>query len=196
MTKYQQAKRIVREYFDAIENASYENVAEVLKAHTTEGYLWRGVYPFREQQGAQAAADIFWAPLMKSMTRMQRRQDIFIAGNNEINPDEIWVMSMGHFMGLFDAEYLGMRPTGKIMNIRYAEFNCVENGKISKTGLFLDLLGVMDQAGCYPLPPSTGKHFVYPGPRHHNGLLFEDAAPEEGVATLDLVNQMVADLSA
>lgn len=133
---------------------------------------------------------------MKSMTRMQRRQDIFIAGNNEINPDEIWVMSMGHFMGLFDAEYLGMRPTGKIMNIRYAEFNCVENGKISKTGLFLDLLGVMDQAGCYPLPPSTGKHFVYPGPRHHNGLLFEDAAPEEGVATLDLVNQMVADLSA
>nr|MVE67462.1 nuclear transport factor 2 family protein [Vibrio cholerae] len=44
MTKYQQAKRIVREYFDAIENASYENVAEVLKAHTTEGYLWRGVY--------------------------------------------------------------------------------------------------------------------------------------------------------
>lgn len=29
MTKYQQAKRIVREYFDAIENASYENVAEV-----------------------------------------------------------------------------------------------------------------------------------------------------------------------
>lgn len=82
------------------------------------------------------------------------------------------------------------------MNIRYAEFNCVENGKISKTGLFLDLLGVMDQAGCYPLPPSTGKHFVYPGPRHHNGLLFEDAAPEEGVATLDLVNQMVADLSA
>ncbi len=32
MTKYQQAKRIVREYFDAIENASYENVAEVLKS--------------------------------------------------------------------------------------------------------------------------------------------------------------------
>ncbi len=59
MTKYQQAKRIVREYFDAIENASHENVDEVLKAHTTEGYLWRGVYPFREQQGAQAAADIF-----------------------------------------------------------------------------------------------------------------------------------------
>ncbi len=196
MAKYQEAKRVVREYFEAIEQATYENVAEVLKAHTSDDYLWRGVYPFREQQGAQAVAEAFWVPLMKSITRMQRRQDIFIGGNNEVNPDEIWVMSMGHFMGLFDTDYLGMRPTGKIMNIRYAEFNCVEKGKITKTGLFLDLLGVMDQAGCYPLPPATGKHFVYPGPRHHDGLLFEDADPQEGVATLALVNKMVDDLSA
>ncbi|MDN3682902.1 ester cyclase [Vibrio tapetis subsp. quintayensis] len=196
MSKYQEAKNVVRQYFDAMEKATHENVAEVLKAHTSEDYLWRGVYPFREQEGAQAAADVFWSPLMKSMTRMQRRQDIFIGGENEVAEGEIWVMSMGHFMGLLDAEFLGMRPTGKIMNVRYAEFNCVVDGKITKTGLFLDLLGMMDQAGCYPLPPSTGKHFVYPGPRNHDGLLFEDAAPEEGVATLALVNKMVDDLSA
>ncbi|MEZ9265775.1 nuclear transport factor 2 family protein, partial [Vibrio splendidus] len=36
MSKYQEAKRIVRDYFDAIENATHENVAEVLKAHTSE----------------------------------------------------------------------------------------------------------------------------------------------------------------
>lgn len=53
-------------------------------------------------------------------------------------------MSMGYFMGLFDVEYLGMCLIGKIMNICYVEFNCVENGKISKMGLFFDLLGVMD----------------------------------------------------
>lgn len=196
MSKYQEAKRVVRDYFTAMENATYQNVAEVLKAHTSEDYLWRGVYPFREQKGAQAVADVFWSPLMKSMTRMQRRQDIFIGGENEITTGEIWVMSMGHFMGLFDTEFLGMRPTGKMMSIRYAEFNCVEQGKITKTGLFLDLLGAMDQAGCYPLPPSTGKYFVYPGPRNHDGLLFDDAEPEEGVATLALVNKMVDDLSA
>ncbi|WP_166372650.1 ester cyclase [Psychromonas sp. SA13A] len=196
MSKFQEAKRIVRHYFDAIENANHANVGEVLKNHTSEDYLWRGVYPFREQEGAQATADVFWSPLMKSMTRMQRRQDIFIAGENEVTEGETWVMSMGHFMGLFDGEFLGVRPTGKIMNIRYAEFNCVEDGKITKTGLFLDLLGMMDQAGSYPLPPSTGKHFIYPGPRNHDGLLFADAEPEEGVATLALVNKMVDDLSA
>ena len=39
----------------------------------------------------------------------------------------------------------------------------MENGKISKTALFIDLLGIMQQAGCYPLPPPTGHYFVYPG---------------------------------
>ncbi|MDB1125045.1 nuclear transport factor 2 family protein [Vibrio algarum] len=195
MSKYREIKRIVLGYFDAMENATPESVASVLKEYVSEDYLWRGVYPFREQQGADAVAEVFWTPMMKSITRLQRRQDIFIGGTNEISGEQ-WVMSMGHFMGLFDAGWLGIRATGKMMSIRYAEFTCVENGKITKSGLFMDLLGVMEQAGCYPLPPSTGRHFVYPGPRDHNGLLFEDAPEEEGVATLDLVNKMVDDLSA
>ncbi|MDG2932794.1 nuclear transport factor 2 family protein, partial [Vibrio parahaemolyticus] len=39
MSKYQEAKRVVREYFSAMENATHENVAEVLKAHTSKDYL-------------------------------------------------------------------------------------------------------------------------------------------------------------
>lgn len=194
MSNYKASKKIVRNYFDALENATASTIAEVLKAHTSDNYLWRGVYPFREQNGSDAAADIFWKPLMTALTRMQRRQDIFIAGTNEISGDE-WVMSMGHFMGLFDKEWLGIRPTGKMISLRYAEFSCVENGKISQTGIFIDIIGFMLQAGVNPLPPSTGQYFVYPGPRDHNGLLFEDAPEAEGVKTLALVNKMVNDLS-
>ena len=195
MGKYQAAKAIVREYFDAMEKATPETVADVLKTFTSEDYLWRGVYPFREQHGAEAVAERFWAPLMNSLRRMQRRQDIFIGGTNEISGEQ-WVMSMGHFMGLFDADWLGIRHTRKMANLRYAEFSCVENGKITQTGLFIDIIGLMVQAGSYPLPPSTGVYFNYPGPRHHNGLLFDDAPEEEGVVTLALVNEMVNDLTA
>ncbi len=195
MSKYQAAKAIVRSYFDALENASPETVGDVLEAFTSEDYLWRGVYPFREQHGAATVAKIFWAPLMNSLTRMQRRQDIFIAGSNEFNSEQ-WVMSMGNFMGLFDADWLGIRHTRKIANLRYAEFNCVENDKITQTGLFIDIIGLMVQAGSYPLPPSTGVYFNYPGPRTHDGLLFEDAEEEESAATLALVNEMVDDLIA
>lgn len=195
MSKYQAAKAIVRSYFDAMENASPETVADVLQQFTSENYLWRGAYPFREQRGANTVAEIFWTPLLQSLTHMQRRQDIFIAGTNEISGEQ-WVMSMGNFMGLFDADWLGIPHTRKIANLRYAEFNCVENGKISQTGLFIDIIGLMVQAGVYPLPPSTGVSFNYPGPRSHDGLLFADAPEEEGVATLALVNRMVDDLTA
>ncbi len=45
MSKYQEAKRRSRDYFDAMENATHENVADVLKAHTSEDYLWRAGRP-------------------------------------------------------------------------------------------------------------------------------------------------------
>lgn len=195
MSNYQASKTIVRAYFAAMENATPETVADVLATYARDDYRWRGVYPFRELNGADAVAETFWAPLMTAFTRMQRRQDIFIAGTNE-NDGRQWVMSMGHFMGLFDADWLGIRHTRQIANLRYAEFNCVEEGKITETGLFIDLIGLMMQAGASPLPPSTGVYFNYPGPRTHDGLLFADAAEEEGVATLALVTEMVDDLTA
>ena len=71
---------------------------------------------------------------------------------------------MGHLMGLFDQDFLGIRHTRKMASLRYAEFSCVENGKICKSGMFVDLIGLMIQAGENPLPPSTGNYFIYPGP--------------------------------
>ena len=195
MSQYQAAKTLVRDYFEAMENASPDTVADVLHQFVSEDYLWRGVHPFREQRGATAVAQTFWQPLLRTLAHMQRRQDIFIAGTNEISGEQ-WVMSMGNFMGLFDADWLGIPHTRKIANLRYAEFSCVENGKITQTGLFIDLIGLMIQAGVYPLPPSTGVYFNYPGPHTHDGLLFDDAPEEEGIATLALVNEMVNDLTA
>lgn len=194
MGKFTEAKKLVLNYFSAMENSTPENLANVIKSFTSDDYLWRGVYPFREQKGSEKAAEVFWVPLTKALGRMQRRQDIFIAGMNEIGGEQ-WVMSMGNFMGLFDSDWLGIRHTRKMISLRYAEFNCVKDGKITQTGLFVDIIGFMQQAGVNPLPPQTGSYFVYPGPRNHNGLLFEDAKEEEGVATLALVNEMCDNLT-
>ncbi len=194
MSRFQNSKKLVLRYFNEMECSAPEDVGHVMKRFTGQEYRWRGVYPFRELRGVDSAVETFWQPLMRAVKHMQRRQDIFIAGTNEIGGGE-WVMSMGHFMGLFDAEWLGIRPTGKMINLRYAEFNRIENGRIAETGLFVDLIGFMQQAGVNPLPPSTGTYFVYPGPRFHDGLLFEDAPPAESEKTLSVVNQMVDDLS-
>ncbi len=193
---YRCEKELVLNYFEDLEKASTkEEIEAVYKKYVnSDEYKWKSVYPFRDEESLQYALSEFHIPFRQAIKHVQRRQDIFIAGDNEIESGK-WVMSMGHFMGLFDEQWLGLNPTGKMVSIRYAEFTHVKDGKIIETGLFMDLIGFMQQTGNYPMPPSTGQYFIYPGPRDHNGLLFEDADPKEGVKTLSLVNKMVQDLS-
>ncbi|SPH18216.1 hypothetical protein DEA8626_01748 [Defluviimonas aquaemixtae] len=194
---FQAEKAVVRAHYDALARAAPETVAEVLAERTTPDWHWRGVHPFHEQQGAGAVAGAFWVPYLTAMTRVQRRQDIFLAGLNEIDGfQSAWVISMGHLMGLFDAPFLDIPPTRKIAMLRYAEFNKVEGGRITETALFCDLLQLMHQAGLRPLPPQTGAHLVQPGPAMHDGLLHADADPAEGEATLALINRMIGDINA
>ncbi|TLU66908.1 nuclear transport factor 2 family protein [Thalassotalea litorea] len=194
MTNYQTEKAYVLQYFDAMENASIENLAEVQQAFIGDDYEFFGVYPFNKIENLCDVTANVWHPIYQSFKQLQRRQDVFMAGTSEIN-GETWVMSMGHFMGLFDADWTGIRANRKVVMLRYAEFNCVENGKITKTGLWLDIIGLMHQVGINPLPPQTGASFVYPGPRHHNGLLFEQHDPVEADKTMRVLNTMIDDLS-
>lgn len=194
MSNFQASKALILAYFDALENAQPEEIETVLQRYYAADHRWYGSYPFRDLSGVQQVTSEFWAPLLTAFSSLQRRQDIFIAGTNDVAGDE-WVMSMGHFMGLFDGQWLGLQGHRKLVMLRYAEFNCVVDGKITQTGVFLDLLGLMHQVGINPLPQSTGATFVFPGPRTHDGLVLEPQPPEEARATLDLVNLMVDDLN-
>jgi hypothetical protein len=102
---------------------------------------------------------------------------------------------MGHLLGVFHGDWLGIRATHKAALLRYAEFNCVAGDRIVKTALFCDIISVMQQAGIHPLPPQTGAPFVHPGPRTHDGILLHPQPEAEGAKTLALVNRMVDDLT-
>ena len=193
MSHHQPNKALVLDYFSAMDRASVETVESVLLRYHSTDYTFRGVHPFNEQSSTSSVAEFVWKPLIRSLSNLQRRQDVFMAGESEIADDQ-WVMSMGHFMGLFDHDWLGIRATRKVAMLRYAEFSRVEDGKITQTGLWLDILGFMRQAGVNPLPMETGHYFVYPGPINHDGLLYDSHAEEEGRHTLELLNRMIADL--
>lgn len=194
MADYQESKHFIREYFAAMEEAGADSLEKVLAQYTAPDYKFYGVHPFNERSGSEEVAEVLWKPLYKAFTSLQRRQDIFYAGTSEIDGTE-WVVSMGNFMGLLDHSWLGIPPTRKMAFLRYAEFNCVENGRITRTGFFCDIINLMHQVGISPLPLQTGASFVYPGPRTHDGLLYDPQPPEEGKETLALVNRMVDDLT-
>lgn len=192
----QTAKKFVRDFHEKFDGADDSQLVEVLAAHTSPNYSWRGVHPFNELAGADAAVANFWSGLRTSLKSMQRREDVFMAGENSLDPERsVWVASMGYHMGLFDRDWLGIPATRKLAFLRYAEFHRVEQGRIEESALFCDLIGLMQQAGCYPLPPPTGANFIYPGPRTHDGVLLQAQPQEESDKTLALVNQMIEDLN-
>lgn len=192
--RYQAAKKLVREYLKEIELCKPEESANVLKKYLSADCKWEGVYPFMEQVGPEAVAQVFWQPLKESLNHMQIRKDVFFSGISRMD-GKTWVMNMGQFMGLFDKEYMNVPRTCKMQHLRYGEWICVEGDKITEISMHVDLIGFMQEAGIDPLPVSTGKFFVYPGPREHNGLLFEDAPYEKAKDTERIIDIMMGELN-
>ena len=189
----QRAKSVALEYFAAIESAPPQDIARALSRITSDQYSFRGVHPFNELAGAAAVADAVWRPLAESFSGLQRRQDIFMAGPNLIAGD-MWITSMGKFLGLFDEPWLGIRPTGRIALIPYCEFLRVEDGRVTESALWLDIISVLKQSGYNPFGQQTGAEIINPGPRTADGVLLETSDEIESQKTLDLIMQMCNDL--
>ena len=190
---FQDQKAVVRALYADMKGATPETIEAVLAAHTTPDWHWRGMHPFYEQRGSANVARLFWGPLLASLTRLQRREDIFFAGENTVG-EGTWVVSMGHLMGLFDAPWLGIVATGKMAFLRYCEFNRVLDGRIVETMLHVDIPHLMIQAGQNPFGLATAAHMVQPGPQTHDGMLLDSQAADAGVATLEAINAMIGDL--
>jgi len=197
MSNYQAAKSLVRSYTNAFDKAANDELIEVAAQFLSPAFHWRGMHPFYEIEGPKRVVETFWHPLRTSFKHIQRREDVFFAGANDADEERSqWTCSMGHFMGLFDQDWLGIPKTNRLAHLRFAEFMRVEGDRIVESALFFDLIGLMQQAGVYPLPPMTGTYFMYPGPRTHDGLLHSASAPVETSTTINLLNRMIADLTS
>ncbi len=192
---YESEKKVVLGFYDALSRSKDPAIAETLSNYCEKGLLWRGFHPFNELTGIDDVVQKFWLPLWSSLTGLQRRMDVFMAGANEIDGhSSVWVVSMGHLMGLFDNNWLGIPPTHKMVFLRYCEFNKVENGKITETAMYFDIPHLMMQAGLQPFPPQTAAQLVQPGPMTHDGLMFGPQPAVEGKKTLAAINAMISDL--
>ncbi len=197
MTDLQDAKSVVRTFYDSLDGAAPENCVRVMTDHCAQDLIWKGFHPFGEIRGPGPVAERFWAPLKAALTSMQRRLDLFFAGYNRIDDGRtVWVGTMGHLMGLLDSAWLGIRATEKIAMLRYAAFHRVEGDRIAETAMFFDIPHLMIQAGMDPFPPQTGAHLIQPGPMTHDGLLFDPQPMEEGEATQAAIDAMIQDIAS
>ena len=192
---FQNEKKIVLDFYNSVQKCRTDEIPEILSVYYSENIIWRGFHPFNEIQDIVHLYKDFWQPLKKSFTNLQRRMDIFFAGSNSLSSNrDVWVVSMGHLMGLFDTPWIGIKHTNKIAMLRYCEFNKIVKGKITEVAMFFDIPHLMIQAGLKPFPLETGISLVQPGPISHNGLLFEEQNLIDTKNTSELIEQMINDV--
>ncbi len=197
MADFQQNKKLVLDYYAELDAASPNDLAATIEAYAGKNYFWRGLHPFNEISDPQEVAERFWKPFRKAFTSIQRRPDVFMAGNNVIEDvGGTWVCCMGHMLGLFDEDWLGIPSTGKMAFLRFVEFHKIDSGIIEQTAWFFDIPSVMRQAGVNPFPAETGAWFLTPGPKTHDGLLYDEQDPDETGKTMDLIHRMIDDLTS
>ena len=136
MGNFQNEKILVKEFHSQLDQEDADSTSNAFKRFTSSELIWRGFYPFDQLRDRAEVVEKFWQPLKQSLSSIQRREDIFFAGANHVdNFETVWVVSMGHLMGLFDQPWLGIVPTHKIAFLRYCEFHRIADGKIAALGI-------------------------------------------------------------
>ncbi len=176
----QENKATVLTLWHALDQKTSATIQAAVEAAMDPSLVWYGFDPLNELRGQAAFVSDFWLPLQESFSGLTRQTHIFCAGesNGRIDGDltqdgRMWVSGTGYLRGIFDRDYLGIPASAQPVAIRWGEFCRLERGKIVEIYMLLDLVDLMQQAGCQVLPPSRGRDHLYPPPRAEDGVLLE-----------------------
>ncbi len=195
MEDFQKEKRLVLNYYEALSSGLEHEIGKICTQYLSDHCIWQSYHPFLDQRGSLEIARHFWVPFKTSFKRLQRRQDIFFAGKNLLDQEgSVWVVSMGHLMGLFDNDWLLIKASKKMIFLRYAEFNKIEDNKIVQTAFYFDLPHLLSQVGKNPFPNALGLNILQPGPLTHDGVYLNDQDFNEGKKTSQVIDFMIETL--
>lgn len=158
---------------------------------------WHVSHPINTLRGPQAVAEGYFAPLRQAFPDIERRTDIFFAGDWDGLIDGgagRWISCTGHYLGTFRVDWLDIPATGEPATIRFGEFYRIVDGRIAEARILLDIVDLARQAGHPVLPPSPGLDILVPGPRPHDGLLLGATDPAEAQASMKLMMAMAGGL--
>ncbi len=147
--------------------------------------------PFETLAGADALFEQAYQPLCAAIPDLERRDFIVMAG--EANGQN-WVGCCGHYVGVFETQWLDIPPTQHIVYMRYHEFFRVEDGKIVEMQALWDIPSVMMQANAWAMTPSLGVEWMVPSPASHDGISLNAYDKARADASVRLVSEMLTAL--
>lgn len=178
-------KRRLVEIMQQLVDVAPDELIDVLTAGYHADAKVNITHPINELSGRQALEEEFWKPLRHAVPDVERRHDIVAGG---IYRSAHWIGCLGHYVGTFENDWLGIPATNGVVAVRYAEGHELRDGKIATSYIFIDFLDLMRQAGYWPIAPSLGREMQWLAPMTHDGVIL---APQD-----DAVSQRTHELIA
>jgi predicted ester cyclase len=180
-------------FLNALPDLRGEDLAAAAALHMAPDMAWNAQHPTNTVHGPAEWVRQVWTPLTLAFPDIERRDDIFLCGESN---GHAWISTTGHYAGTFAGDYCGIPATGHLATLRFGEFHRIAEGRIAESFVMWDLVGLMEQAGVNPLPPSAGIAGFSPPPMTLDGVRPHDVDAAGGRNTEEKVMAMIAGLLA
>jgi len=172
-------KQRVIDIMQQMVNAPLVELADAIRAGYHADASVNVTHPINELNGPDAVGKQVWKPLRHAIPDVERRDDIVAGGRYR---DTNWIGSLGHYVGTFENDWLGIPATHSVVAVRYAEGYELRDGKVATSYIFIDFLDLMRQAGYWPIAPSLGREMRWLPPMTHDGVILapQDNAISQG----------------
>lgn len=193
MDRHTEHKRLALDLRRRLDDAPEAELGAALARACHADTHWSCAQPLNDLRGPEEVAERLFLALRRAMPDGERRDDILLAGSFAGSD---WVCATGHHVGTFERSLFGVPPTGGVAFLRFGLFHEIREGRIGRTYLLLDLMGLMQQVGIRFWPPSLGSECLVPGPMTGDGVRLQPAEPERSARSLALVERMLTGLGA
>ncbi len=177
-------KQRVMAIMQALAEEPLERLQAIARDGLAEDVALNVTHPVNELRGIEAGLEKLWLPLRRALPDMERREH-FVAGGRYRDGD--WIACMGHYLGTFESDLLGIPATRGAVCLRYCEGHELRDGVIVASYIFLDFLDLMRQAGYFPIAPSLGREMRWLPPRTLDGVVVtpqDDARSRNTIETI------------
>jgi predicted ester cyclase len=148
-------------------------------------------HPINELEDLSSVRTAYWEPLRRALPDVERRNDIVAGGRYR---DTYWIGCLGHYLGTFASDWLGIPATRGVVTVRFAEGHCLRDGKIVESYVFIDFLDLMRQVGYWPIAESLGREMQWLPPMTHDGVILTPQDNERSQNTIERILRMHAAL--
>ena len=175
--------------FEAFRDFEIEDATHLFKEALVSGAKLHFTHPYETLSDVDQLVDEVYRPLATAIPDLERRMTIKVQGRAAAGDEMVGVC--GYYTGAFRKPYLGIRPTGQQVTMRFHEFFRLGADGVQEVQAVWDIPELLMQAGAWPMAPALRRAWNVPAPIPQDGMHRPAATSEASAESLRIVAEML-----